>query len=522
MSDTPKTRIQLNVLIPNRPADSFELVPDTPVFAGTGASCAIKLSGESVAQFHCMFEFKNDVVIVQDCGTGEPTLVNNQKFEEECICKIGDTISVGQSEIIVSELCKADEESGEENSNEEESIAEEAAQKILIDDRQMKTNLKESLAADLGSVELTPEPMPLEPSMWESAPESSTETEPPMDSPLPEIPGVHFENFEPVSERVDDSWSDIIEPAKRDDIGSDKDENQRSREIATNELLNEELELLRSEVHFLQTEVAEKDQKIAELSTNQNLHNDGNEDDVFETERLVMRLEELLGELRSSDQRVKNLEDLLRLSDEANRAEAEERTQIESWLNEIESRLGQRQAEWDAETDKLKNQLSESEQRRQQAESQIQKLVDLRSGDSDKQAQSNQQIEHAKQKIVQLQRFVDAAKHENAIAQQRIQELEELNANAGDAKELEQKLMQLELDTSRQRAEIARERAELESRLDQVNHETPNTSKLDDSDFRFAAMREHLREIHEEEKIQEAERQKNSLSGRISRLLKRT
>ena len=56
----------------------------------------------------------------------------------------------------------------------------------------------------------------------------------------------------------------------------------------------------------------------------------------METERLVVRLEELLEELKLSDERTKTLEDLLRLCEEANLAEKEERLQVEKWLSEVE------------------------------------------------------------------------------------------------------------------------------------------------------------------------------------------
>ena len=44
---------------------------------------------------------------------------------------------------------------------------------------------------------------------------------------------------------------------------------------------------------------------------------------------------------------------------------------------------------------------------------------------------------------------------------------------------------------------------------------------MDDADSRVMAMRQHLRDIHEEEKLEQEERKQRSLGGRISRLLNR-
>jgi len=67
---------------------------------------------------------------------------------------------------------------------------------------------------------------------------------------------------------------------------------------------------------------------------------------------------------------------------------------------------------------------------------------------------------------------------------------------------------------ARRHAELEGIRDELESRLDQ-----PRTA--DKSDARIRAMREHLKEIHEQEKLAKVDEKSTGLGGRIANLLTR-
>ena len=63
---------------------------------------------------------------------------------------------------------------------------------------------------------------------------------------------------------------------------------------------------------------------------------------------------------------------------------------------------------------------------------------------------------------------------------QNLKTLQKLQREAVDAEAMEQKLIQMELETSRERAEIARERAELELKLEQIESSGDRQPKLDD------------------------------------------
>ena len=133
----------------------------------------------------------------------------------------------------------------------------------------------------------------------------------------------------------------------------------------TNSMMQEEIELL-------QSEVAERDARIQELTAV--LDNAGEpvaEVDVVEVENLMSRLDDLLNELSHGDQRIRSLEELLRSAQEANQAEQDERQQIEKWLNDIECRLSERQSEWVAEREVLLRRLEEHKQQRDELYQQL-------------------------------------------------------------------------------------------------------------------------------------------------------
>lgn len=315
------------------------------------------------------------------------------------------------------------------------------------------------------------------------------------------------------NELDNDDWlSEDFDDQFQTDQGKDELDSLKS-------LMTEELDLLRSEIVFLQNELTVKDEQIAEMLSGDFSNSNGEEVDASETERLVVRLEELLVELQQSDERTKTLEDLLRLCDEASLAEQEERVQIEKWLSEIENRVSQSEAEKDAEIDRLKNRLAANQKRTKNAEAQLKKVLSGAPGSTEGAAPGR--VDALQQKVAQLERLLESTQQDKQSVESKLIELQGEQKNAIDVEALEQKLIQMELETSRERAELARERAGLELKLQQIESAGERQPKIDVSDYRFAAMRDHLREIHEEEKLVRIQKQQNSLSGRIARLLKR-
>jgi hypothetical protein len=236
--------------------------------------------------------------------------------------------------------------------------------------------------------------------------------------------------------------------------------------------------------------------------------------------RLTHRLEELLDELQHSDQRVHDLEELLRLSDHANQAEQDERHQLENWIQEIERRVSQRDSETDAELARLQNRNAELQSQLQQAEAQIRNLMNPIGGGKAANQVSRELFLELRNRYDQLTERLRAALEEIQRLQQ--EQVEGRNASESERKQLEQKMLEIELNNSRERAEIARQRAELQRTRDEIECRLRSSTETSDADRRFAAMRQHLRELHEEDKLAREEKRLKGLSGRIANLLNRS
>ena len=128
------------------------------------------------------------------------------------------------------------------------------------------------------------------------------------------------------------------------------------------------------EVDQLRFELAERDAQVQKLSSNR-AQPEFDDDENDETVRLVNRLEELLDELQTSDERVRGMEELLRASDQATQAEREERCHLESWVEEIEQRVAQREAESAAELSRLQMRLGRNASAFQTGESQMKEAL---------------------------------------------------------------------------------------------------------------------------------------------------
>lgn len=275
-------------------------------------------------------------------------------------------------------------------------------------------------------------------------------------------------------------------------------------------------ELLRNEIESLTLELADRDQQI--LMLNQQVDAGSGNGDMQETARLVTRMEQLLDELQSADDRIRTFEELLRASDDATQAEQEERRQLESWVNQIEDRVTAREEEAKAETKRLNDRVRDLLTQQKHHEQVIENA--LRSRPSGGNEPSDELVQSLQEQVQDLQ----------AKWQQSQEECERLMAQpsvspaAGDSEsvaDLKQKIMQLELSSSRERAEVARERAEL-AKLQSELEQKCRTKTLDsDSEIRLQAMRDHLREIHSEEEVEREIQRQNSLGGRIASLFTR-
>src|SRR5262249_20519762 len=103
------------------------------------------------------------------------------------------------------------------------------------------------------------------------------------------------------------------------------------KSLASDPFRHETLELLRAEVSQLEQELADRDARLAELTAAVTAGESAGGDHAEsspDTLALVARLEQLLDELERKDERTAALEEMLRVAEEASRAEQEERCQI--------------------------------------------------------------------------------------------------------------------------------------------------------------------------------------------------
>ncbi len=450
----------LQVTSCNGLVSEYVLKEGESVFAGSGSACRILLDDGNIAQFHCMFNLNEGRLWAQDCGTGGETSVNGTPLTAEIVLADGDQIAIGGHTIVpVLKIQPAPNCVGTTSAAAEHNVS----TSVEIPNEENVLNSCDAC---------------LEPD-W---PDDSAATE---------------------TERFEDRWSDPLP------------------EEATDSACSLELELLRSEVEYLQSELALRDARAEEPHVTVGTQSQPlvaiHENEVL---RLVNRLEELLAELQTSDERVRHLDDLLRASDEANQAEQEERRQLESWLNEIESRVSQREADMEADAEKLRLRCESSDRQRLQAEAQIRKLVSVGSKQSSDSVADARQTSQLQVQLEQQNRALETTQQENEALKNQLQQLR-LRDNTEGMAALEQKLVGMELETSRERAEIARQRSEFENLRSEFERKLQQKAEPCADESRIAAMRQHLREIHEEEKSKEKERRHNSLSGRISRLLNR-
>ncbi len=256
----------------------------------------------------------------------------------------------------------------------------------------------------------------------------------------------------------------------------------------------EMIELLRAEVVELQTTVAEF--HAASSSRGRSDAADQTSDLISrdEAERLVDRLDNLLGELQQRDEQVQLLNDLLEAAENANQAEQDERRQLNRWVSDIEQRIGLREEEWQAERQKLTQSIDRLKAERDRIEAAVS-------------AENARTRNDAVQRMMNgLREEAEAMRHSLSESETRCAQLRrELDeASRKDFREEAVKLAQ-------ERAELARMRHELET----ARQTSEKHVELSESSFRFRALRQHLNEVHDKEKTV---RQDTKLGSRISRL----
>ena len=281
----------------------------------------------------------------------------------------------------------------------------------------------------------------------------------------------------------------------------DKLAEAKSREGGSDPFQEEMIELLRTEVTTLQSELTERDALLQQYKSGSVESTDVTPNvNAAELDKLCGRLEELLGELDEKDEQVTILHEYLQSAEDANHAEQDERRQLESWINEIESRINARGREHEQQLSELQMRLTQARAERREAET------------SAGQANADTRVEA-------LQRVVTELRDENEAMQSKLDEANKTISN------LEHKIENAAEDAAREesvqlcqeRADVARQRFELEK----MKREMEERRAVEGSDLRIRALRDHLKEVHDTEEEQRRRDFDNTLAGRVSRLWKR-
>ena len=224
------------------------------------------------------------------------------------------------------------------------------------------------------------------------------------------------------------------------------------------------------------------------------------------TDEVLQRMQDLIDEANRSDERVSILEEILHASEEANRSEAEERKQLAAWLGDIENRVGQREDEHMAELEMLRQRLEKSIKQQEGLQRQLKHAAD-----------GGNALKHYEETLEHLQATNKTLQEELAQSQKQRLMLGQRLAQASS--EQERDLREERANIAKEHAALARMRYEISSKLADVD-DLPKTLNPVDTEaaHRIQTLRQHLREIHEQEKAEEKDA---SLTTRLAKLWKR-
>ena len=509
-NDTPH---QFTLMIQRPGGSNLErpLEPGRSVFLGKSATCGIQIECDGVAEIHCLFDFDGENVSVQDWASDTGTQVNGNPIDEKVGLQANDEIKVGSATIVVVEK--------QPRGTSRPSVADvkEAPQEVVAHAPPQEHELAEP---------------------FDSCPEAetigeeflATEAHSPHQVPPPVVQDALVEDRFPTNQDADShDVIDEMDPEGLDQIVADSwDANEQGWDLTAEDAYDAEtVELLKSEIEDLRIQLVARDEQIALLTQNpdenpsdndsrdndsrDNNSRDSDARDVAErSDELVERMDNMLAEMSEYDERVMMLQELLETAEIQNKAEKEERQCLENWLGEIEQRFAQRESEWKAERDALRSRLDQAVKERDHVQKQLQQVA--KRYNAPKAAEET--LARLQQQNASLQDELDHAKRDCVQLKNELQ-----NAENADENEYHEERAKL----AKERAEISRMRFQLSKQLSEINEtEIPKAENNPDREFavRIQTLREHLREIHEEERDERAAKGE-SILGRISGLWKR-
>ena len=272
----------------------------------------------------------------------------------------------------------------------------------------------------------------------------------------------------------------------------------------------ETIATLRAEISVLQSELADRDALLGELESD--AFNDNTVSRTsFEDDASLQRLDELLEELAQSDERMGLLEELITASEVAASAERDERRQLEAWVAGIEQRISANESESQAEIETLVKQVTQLRSERDRAQLQLQNAA---SGD-DVKAEFNNSLQELRRENTELGLKLEQLESQRTELQQQLDSADVQNAIKSHQDQLNEALREERAKLAQQTADLTRSRAVLANQLAEIQR-GGLTGQENGADERVRALRNHLKDIHEQERDETEQRQ--GLMSRIAGL----
>lgn len=438
----------------------FQLRAEHSVFIGTSSNCGLSLHGEGVSGIHCYVRFEEDKIWIEDWMSQSGTLVNGVPITTRVEAQLGDIIQVGNTQIALQDAAQTTASSTRLASTTAASDIEDS-ELIGSPSSADHSNCTEAIPQDTSS---------------SSGDTTCTAVDEPAASPSSYIP---FDCFD----------ANIFE--------TDEDETYDKETVA----------LLHAEIEHLQAALAQRQVGVwDELNDEPEATAGGTTAADDPADAVLARMQELIDEANRSDERVAMLEELLLATELASDAEREERRQLEAWVDDIEQRLTQREAEHQAEIELLREQLARSEKSQERLVQQLRQAAG-------EQTASQHYHEH----LDQLQHDYQKLRQELAESQQQCAKLQQQLSQM--AEEPQQALREERIRLAEEQKQIANLKLDLSAQLANLKAPALPQGRVDgDADQRIQALRDHLLQIHQQD--QQAAKAA-SLAGRFKRLWQR-
>ncbi|MCH7727684.1 MAG: hypothetical protein IH991_14555 [Planctomycetes bacterium] len=459
--------IQITARRDNGSETTCTLTAENSLIIGSGDACGLTLEGTAVSPRHSLLSIDDGQLMIQAWPMAGDTYLNGQLISEEAALSCTDKVTVGDYTL---EFAETNLPSGTEEEAYERSVENSAEQHVAGEER------SEALEdRDLGD---------------------------------------HFVQTEPPNLSFDEPEHSVLneDPEMRDLEFEDSTEDEAT-------------ELLRAEIRELQCELAERDAQLNEFlnvpTDTGFVSNDLNESP--DESSLVNRLDELLDELTKSDERSALLEEMLRASEEATAAEQEERRQLDSWVSDIEQRVSQREAEWQAELERHQKRATQAREERNEIEKRLRNTASA----SDAKLAHDRVLENLREKNAELEEKLTKTESARAALEQELQSVEVQSTIDAQQTVVDVATREERAQLAKERAEFSRMRAELTNKLAEIEHEVQRSERgPSEVDEKIRVLRNHLREIHGNEKRERGdcgvpgEPGKRGLMSRISSLWK--